>query len=423
MKLKLLFCLLCFLALELNAQNVGIGTSTPGFTLDILDPDVALLRLASLSDHTIIQLRTVANRGNYLRFNRDGNPSYWIYNSINDDIQFRPLAGSTTTIFKADGKVGIGTTNPIEQLHTAGNIRADGRNYYFGTTQKFYGDAGSAIFMHSNSSTVSQLIFRDKEDQEYGRIVGSNDGDYFSIREANAKPFLQSYLDSYVRILVSNSEKLRVLNSGRVGIGTSAPAAQLQVRSDATTELLYLDNPTDHAVMRLNTTAGKGNYLRFYRDGLSSFWLYNSQANDLQFRPSGSTAVMVIKDSGNVGIGTTNPGNKLEVNGLIRAKEVRITLSNWPDYVFEDSYQLPTLKEEAQFIKSNGHLSGFLAEGEMEGALTVGDVTKRQQEKLEQVLLHLIEMNEKVEKMETEMTQMQKQIEHLTKENSKLKNK
>lgn len=422
MKFNLLFGLLCFLLLKLDAQNVGIGTSTPSYTLDILDPDLALLRLTSLSDHTIIQLRTVANRGNYLRFNRDGNPSYWIYNSINNDLQFRPLAGNTTVLFKEDGKVGIGTTNPLELLHTTGNVRADGRNFYFGAHQKLYGDNGSAVFIHNNNSTLSQLIFKDKEDQEYGRIVGSNDGDYFSIREANAKPFLQSYLDNYVRILVSNSEKMRVLKNGRVGIGITSPSAQLQVSSTTNTELLYLDNPTNHAVFRINTTAGKGNYLRFYRDGISSFWLYNTEANDLHFRPSGGASTMVVKNTGNVGIGINNPNNKLEVNGLIRAKEVRITLSNWPDYVFNDSYQLPTLKEEAQYIESNGHLSGFQSETEMEGGLTLGDVTKRQQEKLEQVLLHLIDMNKKVEKMETKMIQMQEKIQHLTKENSTLKN-
>ncbi|MCW5981204.1 MAG: hypothetical protein KIT09_24185 [Bryobacteraceae bacterium] len=50
---------------------------------------------------------------------------------------------------------------------------------------------------------------------------------------------------------------------------------------------------------------------------------------------------MRITDSGNVGIGTGNPQYKLAVNGVISAKEVIVTNTGWPDYVFRPSYLRP----------------------------------------------------------------------------------
>src|SRR5690606_16583242 len=55
--------------------------------------------------------------------------------------------------------------------------------------------------------------------------------------------------------------------------------------------------------------------------------------------------------NGNVGIGTETPREKLSVNGKIRAKEIKVETANWPDYVFEENYRFPNLKETEHFIK------------------------------------------------------------------------
>ena len=65
----------------------------------------------------------------------------------------------------------------------------------------------------------------------------------------------------------------------------------------------------------------------------------------------------IVNSSGNVGIGTTGPDCKLDVNGKIRAEEIEI-ITDVPaaDYVFETDYRLISLMEVETFIQNNKHL-------------------------------------------------------------------
>ncbi|MBO9620542.1 MAG: hypothetical protein J7539_16075, partial [Niabella sp.] len=65
---------------------------------------------------------------------------------------------------------------------------------------------------------------------------------------------------------------------------------------------------------------------------------------------------LAIDGSGNVGVGTIVPQEKLSVNGKIRAQEIKVEAANWPDYVFKPSYKLTPLSQVENFIKQNGHL-------------------------------------------------------------------
>lgn len=116
--------------------------------------------------------------------------------------------------------------------------------------------------------------------------------------------------------------------------------------------------------------------------------------------------------NGKLGINTNTPQNALDVCGKIRGDEVIIE-NNWCDYVFYKNYKLPTLIQEAQHIEEKGHLIGFESEEDMNGEIHLSDVTKRQQVKIEEVMLHLIEMNERLEALEAENTQLKKEVKHL----------
>ncbi len=101
---------------------------------------------------------------------------------------------------------------------------------------------------------------------------------------------------------------------------------------------------------------------------------------------------------GKVGVGTTNPTHSLEVNGTIRAKEVILEATNWPDYVFSNSYQLPSLEETKTYIKTHGHLPGLKSatEYEKEG-VNMMELNQKLLEKIEELTLHIIRQEARID--------------------------
>lgn len=108
---------------------------------------------------------------------------------------------------------------------------------------------------------------------------------------------------------------------------------------------------------------------------------------------AGQERIRIAAD-GNVGIGTNSPDVKLAVNGDIRAKRVKVTATNWPDYVFHPSYQLPGLMEVADFIHQHQHLPGVPSQAEVqrEGSVDVGAMNETLLKKIEELTLYMIEL-------------------------------
>lgn len=102
-------------------------------------------------------------------------------------------------------------------------------------------------------------------------------------------------------------------------------------------------------------------------------------------------------------IGATNyslADYKLFVCGGILAEEWLVPNVTWCDYVFDDTYDLTSLKEVEAHIEENGYLHNTPSAEEIEDkGLEVAAMTINQQEKIEEVFLHLIEMNKKMEEM------------------------
>lgn len=127
-----------------------------------------------------------------------------------------------------------------------------------------------------------------------------------------------------------------------------------------------------------------------------------------------SKVQMLITKTGNIGIGTETPDAKLAVNGMIHSKEVLVDLLGWPDYVFENEYDLKSLNEVEQFIKDNGHLPNVpsAAQVEEEG-IELGEMAKIQQEKIEELTLYIIEQNKVNEKQTKEIEELKQLVNQL----------
>ncbi|WP_199562620.1 hypothetical protein [Pedobacter chinensis] len=115
----------------------------------------------------------------------------------------------------------------------------------------------------------------------------------------------------------------------------------------------------------------------------------------------------LVDKSGNVGIGTLAPTEKLSVKGKIRAQEVKVEASNWPDYVFEEGYKAETLKELESYIKENKHLPEIPSAKEMEeNGIELGEMNKLLLKKIEELTLHLIEKDKEI----TALKQMEQRL-------------
>lgn len=114
---------------------------------------------------------------------------------------------------------------------------------------------------------------------------------------------------------------------------------------------------------------------------------------------------------GNVGIGTTNPRALLSVNGNIQGQELKVTKAaeDWPDYVFDIGYRLPTLEDIAARIKRDKHLPGMPTADEIhKNGIDVGTMLNLQQKKIEELMLYILQQNQDIQSLKTVIKALQK---------------
>jgi hypothetical protein len=109
-------------------------------------------------------------------------------------------------------------------------------------------------------------------------------------------------------------------------------------------------------------------------------------------------------------IGTTTMATDyvLSVGGKAIAEELRVALqSSWPDYVFEEGYELPDLCELESYIQTNKHLPGIpsAADVDAQGGVDVGEMQRSLLEKVEELTLIVIEQQKQIELLQSQISQ------------------
>jgi hypothetical protein len=185
----------------------------------------------------------------------------------------------TNSVIYDDGaNVGIGTNSPVNKLDVVGNINVNDTSFF-----RYNGDTG--------------LIGS-------GTGISGGTSTQLGIRAANDILFATG----------GASERMRIDASGRVGIGTSSPAYELDIQS--TSPVLRIKNTTAPATGGTSSLLFEGinNFSGVSQSFINSIQAGNSGVTSLAFGTSGSTDAtaterMRIDASGNVGIGTSSPTN------------------------------------------------------------------------------------------------------------------
>lgn len=115
----------------------------------------------------------------------------------------------------------------------------------------------------------------------------------------------------------------------------------------------------------------------------------------------------VASYTGEIAVGTSSvpSGYKMAVDGNVIAEEMKVQLSgDWPDYVFKEDYELPTLKEIQKHIKEKGHLPNIPSGKEVETyGIALGEMNRLLLEKIEELTLYLLHQEEKLQKQQKEL--------------------
>ncbi len=107
--------------------------------------------------------------------------------------------------------------------------------------------------------------------------------------------------------------------------------------------------------------------------------------------------------------------NEIEVTALnadaIKAKDLNLELPNAADYVFDDNYNLKSLKEVETYVKANKHLPGVPSASEIaENGLSVSQMSNILLEKVEELTLHLIQLEKENQNLKEKVEELNKLV-------------
>lgn len=218
--------------------------------------------------------------------------------------------------------------------------------------------------------------------------------------------------------------QIYVKNPGNVGIGTNTPADKLHVvgnlRLSGGSEFYFED------LGQIRSLDDNHRILFRRAENIMELREYGRIIFSAGAENGGENAKMVINNDGKVGIGVLYPAYKLDVDGEVRASTfwASVAFRNYPDYVFNPGYELPSLKTLDAYIKEHHHLPDVPTEDDVKkDGINLADHQVVLLKKIEELTLYVIEQNKKQQLLEEKLNEVLKDNNRLKEEMKKLKAK
>jgi len=257
------------LNINLSNNNVGIGTSSPNRQFQVKRTTGTASIAITSSNTGLAQLE--------LGGTSDNDIAGVTYNGATSTLSLK--TNNTGQLYvNNDGKVGINQSSPVYTLDVGGNVGIRG-----------------------GGQTTNQLFL--------------NNGNVLISGDTSNQLFLKANDTGYIGLYTGGSERVRILNNGRVGIGTQTANAALDIQGSA-------------ADLRLTSTGQNRTALANTSTGFEISQIGNKA---IYFLTNGTEKARISGD-GKVGIGTNSP------DAILHIKDVNPRIIKLEDANYTDQY-------------------------------------------------------------------------------------